>query len=192
MKIQNPKLSIIIALVAVAVIFRIIPHWPNFTPVAAIALLSGALIGNRLMAFVIPFMAIVISDYLTITLINHAYLNPADYFGSPSLIFIYGAFALMILMGMFISNKLRWQVLGLSALGTSTVFFLLSNFGYWLTSPLPKNAAGLGLAYEMGIPFYLNNIAGDLFYTFVIFGAVALLTEKFPALRLQAIHSDRA
>ncbi|MFN4122235.1 MAG: DUF6580 family putative transport protein [Flavobacteriales bacterium] len=185
MKIKQPKLSLILGLITLAVIFRIMPHWPNFTPVAAIALMSGALISNRMMAFVIPFLAIAISDFLTVILINSAYITPAEYFSSPALIFSYAAYAFMVLMGMGISKKLQWSVLGLASLSTATVFFLLSNFGYWLTSTLPKTALGLGLAYEMGVPFYLNNLAGDLFYTFVLFGSVAILTERFQTLRLQ-------
>lgn len=185
MKIKQPKLSLILGLIALAAIFRIVPHWPNFTPVAAIALMSGALIANRLMAFVIPFLAIAISDFLTVILVNYAYITPGEYFSSPALIFSYAAYAMMVMIGMGISKKLQWSVLGAASLSTATIFFLLSNFGYWLTSALPKTAAGLGLAYEMGLPFYLNNLAGDLFYTFVLFGSIALLTERFPTLRLQ-------
>lgn len=185
MKFKNPKLSLVILAIAVACIFRVMPHWPNFTPIAAIALMSGALISSRLMAFVIPFLAIAVSDLLTVTFINPYFTSPTEYFFSFGTLFIYIAFGLMILMGMGLGKNLKWSVLGLSAIGTATLFFLLSNFGVWLVNPLPKSALGLIATYQMGIPFYLNNIAGDLFYAFLMFGVVALITEKFPQLSLQ-------
>lgn len=186
MKIKQPKLSLIISFVALAVVFRIIPHWPNFTPVGAIALLSGALISGRILAFAIPFLAIVISDLLTVLLINYQYTTPVEYFSNLSLIFLYLAYAIMVLIGMGISNKLKWPVIGIASLSTATIFFLLSNFGYWLTSSLPKTLSGLGAAYVSGLPFYLNNLLGDLFYTFVMFGSVAFLTDRFPELQLKS------
>jgi len=185
MKLKNPKLSLVITAITIACIFRIMPHWPNFTPIAAIALMSGALISNRLMAFVIPFLALAISDLLTVTFINSYFTNPAEYFGSIGTLFIYLAFGLMILMGMGLGKNLKWSILGLSAIGTATLFFLLSNFGVWLMNPLPKNALGLLITYEMAIPFFLNNIAGDLFYSFLMFGIIALITEKYPQFILQ-------
>jgi len=185
MKLKNPKLVLVITAIVIACVFRLIPHWPNFTPVAAIALMSGALISNRLMAFVIPFLAIAVSDLLTVTFINPYFTSPSEYFFSIGTLFIYLAFGLMILMGMGLGKNLKWSVLGLSAIGTATLFFLLSNFGAWLMNPLPKNALGLIATYEMGIPFFLNNIAGDLFYSFLLFGVLALVTEKYPQLTLQ-------
>lgn len=184
MKIQNPKIFVVIAVIAVACLFRIMPHWPNFTPMAAIALMSGAMLSNRFMAFLLPFAAILVSDMLTVLFVNQAFTTPAQYFGSTGILFIYLAFAFMILIGMGISKNLRWPVLGLASISTAIIFFLLSNFGFWIGSTLPQNPAGLLLAYEMGLPFFLNNILGDLFFTFTAFGLVALLTNRYPQLIL--------
>jgi len=57
------------------------------------------------------------------------------------------------------------------ALGASIIFFLLSNFGVWAsTGAYPINFAGLMTCYAAGLPFLLNQVLGDLFYSLVLFG----------------------
>ena len=50
--------SIILALAAA----RIIPHPPNFTPILGMSVFSGAIIGNRYFAYLIPLVAMLLSD----------------------------------------------------------------------------------------------------------------------------------
>ena len=51
----------------------------------------------------------------------------------------------------------------------------------------PKTWVGVVEAYVAGIPFFLNTISGDLFFTSVLFGSFHLLKERYPALSLQAV-----
>ena len=54
---------IILLLLAIGLFARLLPHAPNFVPVVAIALFSGAYL-NRKYSLLIPFALYVISDFL--------------------------------------------------------------------------------------------------------------------------------
>lgn len=55
------KNTFIYSAIIFAILFRLIPHPPNFTPISAIALFSGALL-NKKQSFIIPLIAMFISD----------------------------------------------------------------------------------------------------------------------------------
>jgi len=72
-----------------------------------------------------------------------------------------------------------------AGLSASIIFFLVSNFGVWLGSPMyPQNISGLITCYITGIPFFGNTIGGDLFYSAVLFGTFELAKYKFPKLAM--------
>ena len=66
---QSEKL--VLVLIIFGIISRIIPHPPNFSPVTAIALFSGLNFFNKKIAFTIPLVILIISDFfLGFSLIN--------------------------------------------------------------------------------------------------------------------------
>jgi formate-dependent nitrite reductase membrane component NrfD len=116
------------------------------------------------------------------------YFDHFVWFYSGSL-FTYGAFALIVVLGMFTLKKVRVPNLAVSALGASVIFFIVSNFGVWLTSGMyPPTFSGLMTCYTAGIPFFHNTILGDLVYTGVLFGAFELCVRKIPQLRAAPIQ----
>ena len=71
-----------------------------------------------------------------------------------------------------------------SAILTSLVFFLITNFGMWLFSGFyPITYAGLVACYTAAIPFFQNTIAGDLFYVVLLFGGFRVAELMLPQLR---------
>jgi hypothetical protein len=73
-------------------------------------------------------------------------------------------------------------------LAGSVLFFLVTNFGAFLSDPTyPKTAIGLAAAYTAGIPFFQWTVLGTLFYAAVLFGGFALLRHTVPALRAQTV-----
>ena len=57
----------------------------------------------------------------------------------------------------------------------------------WLSSGFyPRTLAGLEACYVAAIPFFQNTVAGDLFYSALLFGGFALLERIVPKLRPQA------
>jgi hypothetical protein len=102
------------------------------------------------------------------------------------ILYTYGALALIVLMGTFTLKKVRALNVAGSAVGASVIFYLVSNFGTWLSSGMyPHTWEGLGACYVAALPFFRNGLAGDLLYTGVLFGAFELLMYRFPSLKMQ-------
>ena len=155
MRIINPFLIILFA-----VILRIIPHAPNFAPIAAMALFGGAYLDKKY-ALIVPLLAMFISD---IFLGFHSTMP-----------FVYGSFLLTGLIGMWLKRHLTIANIFLSTLLSSIFFFVITNFGVWLVGGIyEKTFEGLKQAYIYAIPFFRNTVAGDLFYTGLFFGSYQL------------------
>jgi hypothetical protein len=56
---------LILGMIFFAAIMRIVSHPWNLAPVGAMALFSGAVIRNRVMAFVLPLLAMLTGDFLS-------------------------------------------------------------------------------------------------------------------------------
>ncbi len=163
MKNKNTLIGIT-ALILGAVASRLLPHPPNVAPITAIALLGAAYYPKKWQAFLIPFVIMLISDF---------------FIGFHSTIpFVYGSFALIVGLGLFLRQKFSWgKLLGIS-LASSVLFFLITNFGVWLVyDAYPENFAGLLESYIAGIPFFRNSLLGDLGYSFALFGLAEVLKK---------------
>jgi hypothetical protein len=70
------------------------------------------------------------------------------------------------------------------ALGASVLFFAVSNFAVWAFSGMyPRTGAGLVACYAAALPFFQNPVVGDLCFTTVLLGGMALAEWRFPELR---------
>ena len=58
----TPRFLVIVTVIFTAAFMRLIPHWPNFTPIAGIALFGGTYIGRKHLAFIIPLAAMLLSE----------------------------------------------------------------------------------------------------------------------------------
>jgi hypothetical protein len=187
MKHLRPKLAIIAVLLVLAAFSRLFSIAPNFTPMCAIALVSGALINNRILAFVFPLLAMLLGDLLTITLINYKYISIPEYFAAPYTALIYLSFFGMTMIGFWLRKRKTWSNLGIASFAGPTLFFLTTNFGEWTHNNLPKTFSGLMQTYELGIPFYRNDVLGTFVFSFLFFGVLVLLTQYNPKLQEQKI-----
>ena len=172
MKAQNLKLQLITisTIIFVLAIFRLLPHLPNVSPVAAMALFGGAYFADKRTAFIVPFVALFASD-LILGLHN-------------SMIFVYAGFALTVAIGFLLRNRVSMTNTAFAVVVSSVLFFLLTNFGAWMTSGLyAKTAGGLMQAYAAGIPFFQNSLLGNMVYVAVIFGGYQLLRNNVSALK---------
>ena len=59
---MTPRILTIILGIVAAAALRLVPHPPNFSPIDAMALFSGAYLGRRALAFVAPLAAGVVAD----------------------------------------------------------------------------------------------------------------------------------
>ena len=170
---NNRRTMALLSAIALAAVMRLVPHPPNFSPVGAMALFSGAYFGRRALAFVAPIGALVLSDLVL-----------GFYSGMAT---VYSATALIVLIGWFALNRVSPIRIGLAALASSTLFFIITNFGMWLFSGFyPRTLAGLETCYVAAIPFFHNSIAGDLFYAVLLFGGFRIAETLAPRLRAGA------
>ncbi len=170
--VMNARILTVLAAIVAAAAFRLVPHLPNFTPIAAMALFGGAYFGRRWLAFVAPIAAMLLSDAII---------------GFHSgMLFVYASVALIVLLGQLALSRPTVLRVGTAALASSVLFFVITNFGTWLLSGMyPMTLSGLAACYVAAIPFFQNTVAGDLFYSALLFGGFALLERSVPALRPQ-------
>jgi len=174
---------LIIGLIVLAVLSRLLPHPPNFTPLAAIALFGAAYFSNKKWAFVVPIMAWWLSDLLLNATIYAEYQNGFSLFAGYqfwSFLSILG----IVGVGYFLLKKINFKnVLG-SAFVAALLFFVVSNFGVWLTGFLyPKTLSGLLECYVAAIPFFHWNLIGNIFYLGLMVGLYELLAYRLPQLK---------
>jgi hypothetical protein len=164
-----PRFLALSSLVAVAAFSRLIPHAPNFTPVAAIALFGGATFSDKRAAILVPLAALLLSDAV-IGFYSGAYV-------------VYAAFALIVCLGFTLCGKRSVLRIGAASVTGALLFFAVTNFGVWAMGTLyPKTLAGLGACYVAGIPFFGNTLASDLLYCALLFGVMTVAERRWPAL----------
>ena len=167
----NPSriIALLSAIVAAAGL-RLIPHPPNFTPIDAMALFSGAYLGRRMLAFVAPLGALLLSDLVL-----------GFYHGQAT---VYFSVALIVMIGMATLNRRSPVRIGAAAMASAVLFFVITNLGMWAFSGIyPRTLLGLEACYIAAIPFFQNTIVGDLFYAMLLFGGFAIAERMVPHLR---------
>lgn len=154
------KFFSILALVAIGVLGRFFMvkfvGIPNFEIITAFALISGAFLG-RIWGIVVPLSIISISDAVI---------------GNNSVMFFtWSAFAVIGIFGWVFGRSdiksAKFRIFGLAGVGiiSSVFFFLYTNFGWWLVSGMyPHTLDGLIQCYIMGLPFFKNNLIGNLIF----------------------------
>ena len=185
LNLQTGVLSIIILLAAFT---RIMPHPPNFSPMAAIGLFGAAHFAKKWQAFFIPLIGIWVSD---LVINNYVYSS-----SSPNFVWFYSGFywqyisyILIIFAGLFIFNRgISLTKMFGGMISSSGIFFLVSNFGVWAGGTMyPKNFGGLITCYAAGVPFIHNTIISDVLFTTVLFGTYYLLQVEYSSLKIKPL-----
>ncbi len=169
---MQPRKSTLMIMVLLAAMTRFIPHPPNFTALIAIGLFGGAYLTDKRIALIVPLAAMFISD-LFLGLHN-------------TLIWVYLSLLLVVFMGFNLRGKIKIVPVLVANLGGAALFFLLTNFGVWITGGgyhHPLTATGLLAVYADGIPFFGNMLAGSLLYSVLLFGIFEIAAQKFPVLQ---------
>ncbi len=149
---------------------------PNFTAVGAIAIF-GACYLKGFKKWIIPLAVLWISDLILNNIIYGAYYEHFQVLGS---MWVYGSFLLIGLVAFRMMQKANWTRLALTSLTAAVLFFLITNFGVWVsaTSPYSKDLSGLVQSYVAGIPFFRNTLLGNLFFGFALFGSYEMLASR--------------
>jgi hypothetical protein len=165
-KILTSRFYLIVSLIVAGAFMRLVPHWPNFTPIAAIALFGGTYIKRKELAFLIPVATLLLSDLIL------GFHN--------TMLAVYASFAMIVALGFVLRRFVSVHGVIIASLASSLLFFLVTNFAVWYSGlvPYPHTAVGLAASYTAGLPFLWNGMLGDLFYNAFLFGAYYLITNK--------------
>ncbi|MHC1776500.1 MAG: DUF6580 family putative transport protein [Lentimicrobium sp.] len=174
------RFAVITAIIASLALSRLMPHPFNFSPIAALALFGGARYNNRYAAYLLPLLAVWISDLF----LNYAFYGRFVPFYKGAF-FTYFAFAMIVWLGSVALKKFSAGNLLLTSLSASVIFFIVSNFGVWAFSGMyPPTSAGFLACYAAAIPFFRNTLAGDLVYTFAVFYAFEYAQQRISSLKV--------
>ncbi len=168
-KFRNIRFIVATLMVLSAAMLRLLPHYPNFTPIAGMALFGGAYFSNKKIAFIIPFAAMILSDIIL---------------GFHSTMWaVYLSFALIVMIGFLLRRSKKIPNIFVASISSSVLFFVITNLAVWMTGGIyPMSFAGLTECYIAAVPFFSYTMLGDLFYAAILFGAFELARVKFQTL----------
>jgi len=158
------RIVIVLSFILIGVFSRLLPHPPNFTALNALALFGGLYFQNRWLSLIVVFSTLFFSDLI----IGFHSTMP----------FVYLSFGLVTYLSDVCPTSNSSASLLLRTLCASLLFFVISNFGVWLTDSFyVKNLSGLAFCYLAAIPFLANQIAGDLIYVSTLLFCVHLVEQ---------------
>lgn len=168
------ELAVFSGLVLAGSLARVLlSDWPNFAPVAAMALFAGYFFRSRAVALFVPLTVMGISDFF---IGSYDWHMMAIVYGALTLpVFGRGALRRWFSLDNGASPLRATAGLLTSSLGASISFFTISNFGAWVFYGTYEHTfAGLTHCYVQAIPFFRYTLAGDLFFAVALFGSYAL------------------
>ncbi|HNT80843.1 MAG TPA: hypothetical protein PKH65_09200 [Bacteroidia bacterium] len=171
---KTNRLYFILSVLFLGSLLRFIPHEPNFVPFGAMALFGGAYLSNKKLAFIAPLLAIFFSDILLQIFFGYGF-----HAGMP---FVYGSYAIIVLIGIALRNRVITKNVFIASISASVLFFVVTNFGTWLQGFYGYTLEGLSACYIAAIPFFRGTLTGDLVYNLIFFGGFAIAQAKLPSL----------
>lgn len=167
----------VFVLILLAVACRLLPHPPNFAPVAAVGLFAGAVLDRRI-SWLVPVVALLASDAVL------GFYHPVSMFWN------YAAYAASFALGFATLRDHRTfgRIAG-ATLGSALVFFVLSNFGMWASAYYPRTLAGLIECYTLALPFFTNTLLSNVVFSAALFGGYAFARRFNPTTGAEPIAS---
>ena len=140
-----------ISLILVLALARLIPHPYNFSPMLAVGIFSGFYFRQFYLGLFIVIFSMFIGDLFL------GFHN--------TMFFTYISLAVAVLIGLYVKHFKFTEIL-FSGLASSVCFFIITNFGAWLThgEMYAKNFSGLMQSYVMAIPFFQNTLISTFLY----------------------------
>lgn len=142
------KISLGIFLILLA--SRFIPHPPNFTSLLALSFYIPAVFGIKYIPIVV--LALLFTDLII---------------GFHStMVFTMGSVVLIGIMSKFFNKSILIRIFG--ALGGALIFYILTNFGVWLSGFYGYTLVGLINCYVLALPFFGYSMISTLFFSVII------------------------
>jgi len=190
MKLNKSTIWAFVILLLTAALYRSWDGRPfGFAPQMAMALFGGAVIKDKRLAILLPILSLFLSDVLYQVLYMNGLSTLQGFYEGQWLNYL--LFVGITFFGMLMKKIDLKNVVGFSISG-SLIYFLLSNFGVWAGGggfQRPKTFDGLMLCYGDALAFIRdyglikgfvgNQLIGDLFFCFLLFGVYSLAKNYF-------------
>ena len=129
---------------------RLVPHTPNFTSLQTLSFYIPALLGMRFLPITVICLAI--TDLVI---------------GFHSLVFFtWGSVIIIGLTSKYLKKNFTYRIVG--AFSAAILFYIITNFGVWISGSYSYTFEGLILCYTLAIPFFYNSLISTLILSSII------------------------
>lgn len=139
---------------------RIIPHPPNFTNLLALSFYVPILLGPRYLP------ALIISFIFTDLLIGYHYDTH----------WTWGSVLVIGLLARYFIESISLRLIGASL--SALIFFIVTNFGVWLSGMYGYTLKGLFNCFINAIPFFGNSLISTIIFSLLIEAGIKLFNFK--------------
>ena len=144
------KISICLGIFLALAVSRFVPHPPNFTSLIALSFYVPAIFGRQY----IP--AVILSFAITDLVIGYHY----------GTFYTWGSVLLIGLISNYFRKTLIKRLSG--ALVGAIIFFIVSNFGVWISGMYEYSLNGIISCYTAAIPFFAYSAISTILFSFLI------------------------
>lgn len=159
------QLIVAFGLISIILISRFTAHAWNMTAVGGVALFAGSFFAKKQYSFLVLIAGLFLTDCV---LGFHNQMLP-----------VYFSYLLIAVLGFALNTySTRFKVVGFSILG-SALFFLITNMTSWYGNAFyAQDINGLFESYYLGIPFFRNQILGDVLSAAILFELAKLVQHQ--------------
>jgi len=158
------NLKIALSIFLALAVSRFIPHPPNFTSLIALSFYVPAIFGSR---------------YMPVVLLSFVFTDLVIGFHN-TLLFTWGSVIFIGIFSRYFTKSILTRISG--ALTGALIFFIITNFGVWVSGMYQANLNGLIESYVMGLPFFGYSLVSTF-----IFGSLIETVYKFTKFSLKKI-----
>jgi hypothetical protein len=187
----NPRNIVLIVMILLAASYRLMQSSPifsilsNLTPIGAVALFGGHYFRHKWKAILVPLLALAISDLL----LNRFYYYDHWVFYYEGMLWVYGAFAATVALGMFMGRATLLRVISFGV-GAAVLHWFVTDLGLWMGGGIDittgvaftKDWNGFVRCLALALPFLRNMIIGNIVFCGVLFGSFEWMSRRYPTL----------
>ena len=138
------------------ILSRYMSDIPNFTPTISLILFSSYFINNKYTSMLTVLTSQIVAD---------VYIGTYSY-----IFFVYLSYLIIVLIGEFYLKELKLKSVIISSFLAASIFFIVSNFGFWFTESLySHDLNGLITCYVAAIPFFDDSLISASLYSLTIY-----------------------
>ncbi|MCB1516395.1 MAG: hypothetical protein KDJ19_02080 [Hyphomicrobiaceae bacterium] len=165
---NSDKLAIL--LVLIGAFSRLMHLPPNIAAVTGVTIFAGFAITNKWIALLVPILSMMLADFVL------GWYN--------EVLYTYAGMAAGVFLARWFLHPLTpVRLIGVT-FASSVAFFLLSNFGVFMSGYYGFTFDGFVTCYVMALPFWQNSLIADFTSTALVFGLYLLAIRAVPSARV--------